>query len=58
VKHRNFGVWKPNVVEAVQIWNSSVDNVRLMEGRRAAMTIYASAGRFENPQGDTELECR
>jgi snapalysin len=38
------GVWKPNVVEAVQIWNTSVENVQLVEGRRAAMTIYASNG--------------
>jgi snapalysin len=38
------GVWKPNVVEAVQIWNTTVKNVRLVEGRPAAMTIYASNG--------------
>ncbi len=38
------GVWRTNVVEAVQIWNSSVENVRLVEGRPAAMTIYAIDG--------------
>lgn len=38
------GVWRSNVVEAVQIWNTTVDNVRLVPGRPAAMTIYASNG--------------
>jgi snapalysin len=38
------GVWKPNVVEAVQIWNTTVANVRLVEGRPAAMTIFTTNG--------------
>ena len=32
------------MVEAVRIWNTTVANVRLVEGRPAAMTIYASNG--------------
>jgi snapalysin len=38
------GVWRPNVVEAVRIWNTTVRNVQLVEGRPAAMTISTTDG--------------
>ena len=38
------GIWKTNVDQAVQIWNSSVKNVRLVPAKPAAMTIVAFDG--------------
>jgi snapalysin len=46
------GVWKPNVLAAVNIWNGSVKNVRLVAGSPAAMTIVAFDGwPYAQPNG-------
>jgi snapalysin len=38
------GVWKPNVKAAVEIWNTSVKNVRLVEGSPSTITVFAAGG--------------
>jgi snapalysin len=46
------GVWKTNVTQAVAIWNSSVKNVRLVEGSPATVTLVASDGwPYAEPRG-------